>query len=280
MNVLQVNHVSKQYKDFALKDVSFVIEKGTIMGFIGSNGAGKTTTIKAILGMVDYNGTILMNDQPLTLEAKQRIGFVLDDVHLGNFVTGADADKILSRVYHHWDSSYYFELLETFELPRNKKYAALSKGMKIKMLLAQALAIRPELLILDEPTSGLDPVARSEILDILLGFVEDENHSVLISSHINSDLEKIADYITFIQDGAIILSEEKYELYQKYGILRLTTDEFEALDKKYVQGYIKNHYSIDVLISDVPAFKAMHPQIDVDTVELDELMIFLSRGER
>lgn len=279
MKAIEIKNLNKDYKDFKLKDISFNVEEGSIMGLIGENGAGKTTIIKSILSISKYTGEILVFGENLNVENKQYINAVLDDVFLSEYLNAKEIDKILSGIYKNWDSKYYFELLEKFEIKPNQMMKDFSKGMKVKLKIATALSSKPRLLILDEPTAGLDPVVRDEILEILLEFVEDEKNSILISSHITTDLEKIADYITYIEDGEVLFSKDKYELIENFGILRCTKEDFNLIDSSYIERYKVNKYNTEALIKDIEKFKNSYPNLVVDKLELDEMMVFYAKGE-
>lgn len=279
MKALEIKDLSKSYKDFKLNNISFDMERGTIMGLIGSNGAGKTTIIKSILDIIKYDGEIKIFGQETSDNIKNKIGFLLEDCFISDSLTIKETDKVFSKIYKNWDSEYYKKLAVKFKLPLDKANSKFSKGMRMKYKIATALASRPELLILDEPTSGLDPVIRDEILDIFLEYIEDEKNTILISSHITSDLEKIADYITYIENGEVIFSKEKYELLEDYGILKSSKEDFLGIDGKYILRYKDNKYSVEVLIKNKSEFKIKYPEKVVDNVNLDEIMVFYSRGE-
>lgn len=234
-NNLEVKNLCKKYDEFELKDINLKLPKGMIMGLIGENGAGKTTTIKSILNLINIdNGEIEifgLNIKENEKKIKEDIGVVLDDSFFSEYLNPADINKIMKKIYKNWDEKLYFKYLEDFKLPKNKISKEFSSGMKMKLKIAVALSHHPKLLILDEPTSGLDPVARSEILDIFQDFIQNEENSIFVSSHITSDLEHIADYITFINDGKIVLSKTRDELLEKYGIVKCSKSEFEKIDK-------------------------------------------------
>lgn len=278
MKALEIKNLNKKYKDFCLKDVSFEIESGTIMGIVGANGAGKSTIINCILGITKFEGDIKAFGQNIDNEIKQDIGFVIDNAFLSKQINALQVNKIYKNIYKNWDSDKFFGYIEKFEIPTNKKFDTFSKGMKMKFKIAIALSSCPKLLILDEPTSGLDPVVRSEILDILLEFVENENNSVLISSHITGDLEKVADYITYIDNGEIIFTEEKYELFENFGILKCSDDEIVNF-REYVVKVKKEKYSTNALIKNVEDFKAKYPGFSVDKADIESIMVFFKRGE-
>lgn len=218
-NILEVKNLCKMYDKFSLKNINIELPKGTIMGLIGENGAGKTTTIKAILNLVNINdGKIKilgLDSKENKKEIKEDLGIVLDEGFLSEYLNPKDINSIMKCIYKNWDEELYFKYIENFKLPKDKISKEYSSGMKMKLKIAVALAHKPKLLILDEPTSGLDPVARNEILDIFQEFIQDEEHSVFVSSHITSDLESIADYITFINNGEIVLSKTRDELIDK-----------------------------------------------------------------
>ena len=213
-NSLEVKNLCKKYSEFELKNINLKLPKGMIMGLIGENGAGKTTTIKSILNLINIdNGEIKifgLNIKENEKKIKEDIGVVLDDAFFSEYLNPADINKIMRKIYENWDEKLYYKYLEDFKLPKNKISKEFSSGMKMKLKIAVALSHHPKLLILDEPTSPLDPVARSEILDIFQDFIQNEENSIFVSSHITSDLEHIADYITFINNGEIVLSKTRY----------------------------------------------------------------------
>lgn len=218
-NILEVKNLCKNYDKFSLKNISLNLPKGTIMGLVGENGAGKSTTIKAILNLVhtsDGNIKIFGLDcKEHEMEIKEDIGIVLDEGFVSEYLNPKDINTIMKDMYKNWDEELYFKYLADFKLPEDKISKEYSSGMKMKLKIAVALAHHPKLLILDEPTSGLDPVARNDILDIFQDFIQDEEHGIFVSSHITSDLESIADYITFINNGEIVLSKTRDELLDK-----------------------------------------------------------------
>ncbi|HHW48708.1 MAG TPA: ATP-binding cassette domain-containing protein [Clostridiaceae bacterium] len=211
--ILRVSNLVKKYDNFSLKNVSFNVPKGYIMGFIGQNGAGKSTTIKAIMNLIDFDGGSIeifgLDNRKHCNEIRNRIGYVSEEQYFYEDMTVEWTGKFIGSFYSKWDEGYFRKLLEQFSLDSRKKIKELSKGMKTKLSLALALGHRPELLILDEPTSGLDPVVRSEFLEIFLEIVQDDSCSIFFSSHITTDIEKVADYVTIIDNGRIILSEEE-----------------------------------------------------------------------
>ena len=218
-NILEIKDLSKKYDGFELKNINIKLPKGTIMGFIGENGAGKTTTIKLILNIIKKNeGEIKifgLDNIKEEKRIKEDIGVVLDDSFLSEYLNPLDINKIMKNIYKNWDEELYFKYINEFKLPKDKISKEYSTGMKMKLKIAVALSHHPKLLILDEPTSGLDPIARNEILDIFQDFIQDEEHGIFVSSHITSDLEHIADYVTFINEGEIVFTKTRDELLEK-----------------------------------------------------------------
>ncbi|MCL2254673.1 MAG: ABC transporter ATP-binding protein [Lachnospiraceae bacterium] len=284
--ILEVKGLTKRYNksDFCLKNVSFNLPKGAIMGFIGENGAGKTTTIGLILNMlVKESGTVKvfgqeMNDRNTAL--RDDIGIVLDASNFSEDLTAVKIASVMRRIYSNWDDDLFNQYLRKFKLPNKKRIKTFSKGMMMKLGIATALSHHPKLLILDEATSGLDPIVREEILDEFLNFVQDENRSIFLSSHIITDLEKVADYITFIHDGAIIFSEKKDELIYNYGMIRCKALQFDKLDSQDILAYRKHDYQVDVLISDKRTAEKKYRDLIIDNVTIEEIMILLVKGDQ
>ncbi len=281
-NILEVKNLSKKYKDFELKDISFALPKGMIMGLIGENGAGKTTTIKAILDIIrDYHAEIAvfgLDNRKDAKKIKEDIGVVLDDMFFPELLTAKDINCVMKDVYKNWDSKTYFQYLTDFSLPEEKPIKTFSKGMRKKLEIATALAHHPKLLILDEPTSGLDPIARNEVIDIFQDFIQNEECSILLSSHITTDLEHIADYITFINKGEILLSKTCDELLERYGIVKCTEAEFKKIDEKDFVKYKKTKYNYEVLVEDRKEFSKKYGVNIIDKVTLEELMVLMIKG--
>ncbi|AGC67806.1 bacitracin transport ATP-binding protein BcrA [Thermoclostridium stercorarium subsp. stercorarium DSM 8532] len=249
---LKLVNVSKHYRDFSLNRINISLPSGCIMGFIGENGAGKTTTIKLILDLIKKDEGkifVLGKDNQIGLKSlKENIGVVMEDCFFPENLTAANINRILYGIYETWDERKFYSYLKQFSIPANKSIKEYSKGMKMKLSIAAALSHESKLLILDEPTNGLDPVVRDEVLDVFLDFIQDESHSVFISSHIISDLEKICDYITFIHKGSIVFSESKDELLEKYGILKCSEQDFQNIDSDAVVGYRKNSFGVEALV--------------------------------
>lgn len=282
--ILKVDHLTKKYKNFTLEDVSFEVPRGMIYGLVGENGAGKTTTISAILNMIEIDGgTVeLFGDDHIRSERalKQRIGVIIDGMYPFEGYYVKDIHRIMNAAYSHWDKARFFELLDKFELPMDKKIKDLSKGMAVKLNFAVALAHNAELLILDEATSGLDPVMRDEILTLLQEFVLDERCSVLLSTHITSDLDKIADCIIFMHQGRIIFARSKDELDVDYGIVHCGRDLFEALAPEDVVAWIKEDYEYKVLVCHKSRLRECIHDLPMDKATIEDIMLFYIRGQR
>lgn len=278
MNAIEIKNLSKKYMGFSLKDVSFTLPSGYIMGLVGENGAGKTTIIKLILDMIKRdNGTItvLGKDNKDHFElTKQDIGVVLDEIGISGFLKANQIDKIMKNIFTNWYSDVFYNYLKKLSVPTDKKFKEFSKGMKMKMGIAIALSHQPKLLILDEATSGLDPVVRDEFTDILSDFTRDENHSVLISSHIVSDLEKVCDYITFIHSGELILCEEKDRLYEKYCIVQCSESDLYKIDSSAIISKKISPYGAEAV-----AEKSKLPS-DLKTMPVDIERLFISMTRR
>lgn len=240
-DALIVSGLTKTYKDFMLNEVSFSVPCGSIVGLIGENGAGKSTAINAVLGLIQKEaGSIcVLGKEQLDNEIKEQIGVVYDGNNYPEIFSARKLNRVMKAIYHSWEEHTFLNLLKKFSLPADKPIKQFSKGMKMKLAIAVALSHNSKLLILDEATSGLDPVIRDDILDILLDFAQDETHSILISSHITTDLEKIADYIVFIHEGQVVFSKPKDELIEQYGIIKCGAAQFEALDKLDIIVYRK-----------------------------------------
>ena len=282
-NILEVKNLCKKYNQFELKNVNLTLPKGMIMGLIGENGAGKTTTIKSILNLTNSTGEINifgLNVKKYDKKIKEDIGVVLNENFFSEYLNPKDINKIVKNIYKNWDEKLYFKYLEDFKLPQNKISKEFSSGMKMKLKIAVALAHHPKLLILDEPTSGLDPVARSEILGIFQDFIQNGENSIFVSSHITSDLEHIADYITFINEGEIVLSKTRDELLEEYGIVKCSKAEFEKINKKDYVKYKVNRYEYDVLVENKSEFKRKYDFNVIDKPTLEDIMLIYIKGEK
>ena len=249
MNALEIRSLQKHRKGFSLDGINLTLPAGCIMGLIGENGAGKTTTIKLMLDMIRKDGgTVRILGKDSAEISKEDIGVVLDEVGLPTCLTACQVDKIMSKAYTQWSSDEFFAYLKRLNVPENKAFSALSRGMKMKLGIACALSHKAKLLILDEATSGLDPAVRDEVIDILLDFTRDEEHSVLISSHIVSDLEKICDYIAFLHKGRLMLCEEKDRLYEQYGIIRCDEKTLSAIEPSAVIGKRVSAFGVEAIV--------------------------------
>lgn len=284
-NALQIENLSKTYPDFALRDVSLTIPCGSIMGFIGENGAGKSTTIKLILNMLHReNGCIQvlgMDNLKEEKAIKERLGVVLGEPNLPENMNGIKISCMMSGIYSHWEEPAFFANLDKFGLKKEMKLKAYSRGMKMKLSIAMALSHQAELLILDEPTSGLDPIVRDEILDIFLDFIQDETHSILVSSHIVEDLEKIADYITFIHKGRILFSEDKDSLLEKYVVLKGPKEAFLQYAPSQLIGYKENSFGAQAMIE--TRHVKNNPKSETlaaDPARIQDIMLYFVKGER
>jgi len=282
-DILKVENLTKNYADFKLDHVSFSVPKGSVMGLIGENGAGKSTTINAVLDLIKKDeGTVTFWGQELSSSKrlKEDIGVVFDGINFYETLTPLKVGKILQAAYTQWDKGLYRDYLKRFQLPADKEIKTISRGMKMKLGIASALSHRPKLLILDEATGGLDPVMRDEILDIFLEFVQDENRSILMSSHITTDLEKIADYITFIHQGRVLFCKTKDELRYNYGIIRCGAALFSRIDRDEILACHKDDYQWNVLVADKEKARRKYKNAVVDDATVDEIMLLYVKGER
>ena len=282
-NALAINGLTKKYQDFVLDDVSFSVPCGTIVGLIGENGAGKSTTINAILGLIKKDaGTISIlgkQEEEIDNSIRNQIGVVFDGSNYPDVLSAKKLNNVFKKIYDTWDENRFYSVLREMSLPTDKKIKDFSKGMKMKLSIAVAFSHNSKLLILDEATSGLDPVVRDDILDMFLDFVQDENNSILVSSHITSDLEKVADYIVFIHKGKVVFCKSKDELRYKYGIIRCGAAQFDAIDKDEVIAYRKQDYEWEVLIADRDLAQRKYPKAVIDPATIDEIMLLYVKGE-
>ena len=280
MNAIEIKDLCKSYGSFGIDHLSMTLPGGCILGLIGENGAGKSTTIKCILDIVHKDSgtiTLLGRDNPKEIKAaKEEIGVVLDEAGFSGCFNALDIGRIMSLTFKNWDSAQYSAYLEKLQIPKKKKFSEFSRGMKMKLSIIVALSHHAKLLILDEATNGLDPVVRDEITDLFLEFTRDEEHSILISSHIVSDLEKICDYIAFIHDGRLLLYEEKDRLREEYAIIHCTAEQLGELDASAVIGERVSDYSAQALVkrSKIPQGFSMSP------VSIEELFVFMVKGDK
>ena len=279
MNALELKNVCKNYKDFTLDHLSLTLPQGCIMGLIGENGAGKSTTIKLILDMISMDsGSISILGRDSRVESrslKEEIGVVLDETGFSECLTALQVGKVMAGIFQSWDNALFAGYLKRFSLPEKKPFKAYSRGMKMKLAIAAALSHHPRLLVLDEATSGLDPVVRDEVTDIFSEFTREEDHAVLISSHIISDLEKICDYIAFLHKGKLLLCEEKDRLKEEYGVIRCPAEEFRRLSVPII-GKKESPYGVEAIAArkDIPRGMAVGP------IDLEQLFIFMVKEEQ
>ena len=285
-NILELHQVCKTFPktNFTLDHVSFSIPYGSIMGFVGENGAGKTTTIGCVLNTVSKDsGTIKIFGKELAdtdTELKEKIGVVYDGDNFPAYWTAEQLSDVMQGLYANWDNDLFKKYLNDFRLLPNQKIKSYSRGMTMKLAVAAALSHHPQLLILDEATSGLDPIMRDDMLDVFLEFVQDENHSILLSSHITSDLEKISDYITLIHNGKLIMAASKNDLVYNFAVMRCKESQFLELDPGDILAYRKKDYQIDVLVSNANEIQRKYRNAVIDHVSVDEIMLLLVKGER
>lgn len=280
---IELEGVTKNYGKFCLDHVSLKVPKGSIMGFVGENGAGKTTTIKAILNLIHADGgkvkLLGMDSIKDEIKIKEQIGVVFDESYFHDNLFVKDISKIMSHIYKKWDKNLFEQYISRFKVPREKIVKELSNGMKMKLSIAVALSHDAKLLILDEATSGLDPIIRDEILDIFLEFIQKEDHTIFLSSHITSDLEKIADYITFIHEGKIIFSENKDNLIYNYGVVRCKKEEVKGLKQGNIIGIRENKFGCEVMVNNKKEVEREHRNLIVDNTTIEEIILFKVRGK-
>ena len=281
---IKVKNLNKKYKDFELKNISFEIPEGSIVGLIGENGAGKTTTIKSILNIIKSDGEIQVFGKDIRQnekEIKSKLGVVLDDSFLSEYLTPKKINSIMKNFYNIWDKELFENYIKLFKLPENKMIKDFSSGMKMKLKIATAISHKPQILILDEPTSGLDPIVRNEILDIFRQFIaEDEKRSILISTHITTDLEHISDYIMFIKNGEITLNLPTSEILENYGIVKCDEKDFSKISKEDYEYYRKEKYQYEVLVNNKNSIKNKYGISTIDKASIEDIMLFYIKGEK
>lgn len=287
--ILKVNHLTKKYHAFELTDVNFEIPKGYIMGFVGQNGAGKSTTLKCIMNLIEYeSGDIEVlgkNSKKNSDTIKNNVGYVGEEQYFYEEMTVDWTNKFIGSFYTLWDQSVLEELLNKFNIDKTKKIKELSKGMKVKLSIAHALAHQPQLLILDEPTSGLDPVARNQLMELLLDIIQDEECAILFSSHITSDIEKIADYVTVIEKGKIIACEDKNKLLDKWKLIKADIGHYNTQVAATLRGIEKGKYGFSGITDNIQTFNEIfHEQFPnanylTDRINIEELLVRLVKEE-
>lgn len=277
-NAIEISGVTKKYSGFTLDNISFNVPKGAIMGFIGQNGAGKTTTIRSLLNIISIDGgeikllglDHLKNEQ----EIKERISVVFDELPFHDVLSAKDMARIFEGIYPQWDNAVYTQYLESFGLPLKKKIGEFSKGMKMKLQIACALSHNAELLVMDEATTGLDPVVRDEILHIFMEYLRDGERSILMSSHITSDLEKIADSVTFIDKGRLLISGYKDDILESHGILKCDRSELGNIAPEDIVSIRMNTYGAEVMLRDRQSASYKDSGAIIDPASLDDIMLY------
>lgn len=283
--ILEVRNLTKNYPGFSLNNISFTLEKGYIMGFIGPNGAGKTTTIRLIMNLIRRDSGEIkvfgLDNIKDELEVKERIGFVYDENHFYNELSVLEMKKIIAPFYSRWDDSVFKDYLDRFELSPRKKIKDLSRGMKMKFSLVISLSHHADLLLLDEPTSGLDPIFRSELLDILAEIIQDENKSIFLSTHLTTDLDKIADYITFINRGELVFCEGKDAIMERYALVKGDNELLDEELKREFIGINQSKYGFTGLTRDVQRVRQVFgSSVLIEKASLEDIMLYTVRGEQ
>lgn len=275
MNALELSNLNKSYRDFSLQNMNLKVPTGCIVGFIGENGAGKSTTIKLILDLIHRDsGDIKVlgrDNRSASNDMKEHIGVVLDESCFPEGINAKDVNRIMKSLYKTWNEKRYESYLVKFSLPKDKVVKEYSKGMKMKLNIAVALSHDSKLLILDEATSGLDPIVRDEILDVFLDFIQEEDHTIFMSSHITSDLEKVCDYIAFIHKGKLIFCEEKDVLLTNYGILKCSQSDFQTIAPDAVKGKRQNAFGVEALV----LRDKIRGGYTIDPARIEDIMVYM-----
>lgn len=282
-NILEINGLCKTYDDFSLKDVSFSLPKGFIMGFVGQNGSGKTTTIRSILNMAKADSgkiTVFGLDSVTdSIAIKERLGVVFDSLYLAEHLNAKQIEQQLKPFYKDWDTKEFFRRIKEFGLPDNRRVGDFSKGMKMKLMVAVALSHKAELIILDEPTSGLDPVARDELLDILAEYIEDENRGVLFSTHITADVERIADYVTILHNGKLWYTGTKDELTEKYAVIKGAEEDIPSALKEKLIGFHAYRNGFEALIG-TDDLAGIPESLEYEKASIDEILVYIAKEDK
>ena len=277
-NVIEIKNVTKDYGDFKLENINFSVPEGSVCGFIGQNGAGKTTTIKLLLDVINADeGEIFLFGQNIKKDSaklREDIGVVFDEMGFHEFMTGKDINIMMRNIYKNWDEAAFFDYLKRFSLPSKKKCGDFSRGMRMKLQIAVALSHNAKLLIMDEPTSGLDPIVRNEMLQIFREYVVEEDHTILLSSHITGDIEKLADEVVFINSGKIVLAGNKDDILEKHGILKCKKSELEQVSKPLIVNVQLGSFGVEVLVNDRRACEKLYPNMVIEQASLEEIMIY------
>lgn len=281
-NILEINGLSKAYKDFALKEVSFALPKGYIMGFVGQNGSGKTTTIRSILGMAKPDSgkiTVFgLDNQTDAIAIKERIGVVFDSLYLAEHLNIRQIERQMRPFYKDWSTDDFFRRIKQFNLPDDRPVGDFSKGMKMKLMIAIAISHKAELIILDEPTSGLDPVARDELLDVLAEYIEDENRGVLFSTHITSDVERIADYVTVLHGGKVWFTGTKEELEHSFVVLKGAEEDISSALRAKCIGFHAYRNGFDALL-DTKYLDEVSDRLVTEKASIDEILVYIAKED-
>ncbi len=282
-NILEIKGLNKAYDGFALRDVTFALPKGYIMGFVGQNGSGKTTTIRSILNMAKIDsGSISvfgLDSVTDTIAIKERLGVVFDSLYLAEHLNVKLIEKQMKPFYKDWSSEEFFRRIKEFDLPDNKRVGDFSKGMKMKLMIAIALSHGAELMILDEPTSGLDPVARDELLDILAEYIEDENRGVLFSTHITADVERIADYVTILHNGKVWFTGEKDDLSEKYAVIKGAEKDIPTALKEKMIGFHAYRNGFEALIP-TDDLSGIPSSLEYEKASIDEILVYIAKEDK
>lgn len=281
-NAIEIKNLSKSYEDFCLNNIILNIPKGSIVGLIGENGAGKSTLISSLLEIIKSSYEELkifgMDFKTDEIQIKKDIAVIFDTTHYDDEFTPKFIGQILSKVYSNWDQATYLKYIHQFNLPMKKKIKKFSRGMKMKLEFAIAFSHDAKLLILDEATSGLDPIIRDEILSIIREYTEDENHTVLMSSHITSDLDKISDYIAYIHEGKLLFMKPYDELREEYGVLHVGKELLDSLNREDIIGYTKGAYSYTILVKNRLAIQSVFKDLEIMRPTVEEIMLFYAKG--
>ena len=281
-NAIEINGIAKKYDGFNLGELSFKVEKGSVMGFVGQNGAGKSTTIKSILniikpdkGSIKIFGLDNIKDEK---KIKEEIAVVFDNLPFHETLNAKQINNILKHIYKKWNQETFFSFLTRFNLPTSKKLGDFSKGMKMKFQIATALSHDAKLLIMDEATSGLDPVVRSEMLDVFMEYMQDPEHTILMSSHITSDLEKIADSVTFIHNGKLLISGYKDDIIESHGILKCEKAYVKEIDDTDIVSIRMNDYGAEIMLKNRPDCSVKYSGAVIDNATLDDILLYYVKG--
>ena len=280
MNAIEIKGLTKRYKDFSLEGLDLTLPMGCVLGLVGANGAGKSTTIRLIMDAMERDGGTVEvlgvdNKSQEFQKVKEEVGVVLDETCVPEFITARQLGKIMADTYRNWEQDAYERWLDKFQLPGNKKFKEYSRGMTMKLGIAAALSHRARLLLLDEATSGLDPMVREELLEVFADFAAQDGHAVLISSHIVSDLEKICDYVAFLEKGRLVLCEEKDVLLDRYGILKCGREDLNRVDPAALHGVRLGQYGAEALVERDRAPRDMV----VDRATLEDIILHLAKEE-